>query len=270
MGGTLRASPTGESALLLNPAGMSLTRSYILSALYQFRASDTGSLVNVSVVDSATKRIAAGLYYSFVYSSPSQTLGLPDGTTFSMEETLMTHEAGLAVSYPLGDILHLGITSKYISVGVEQPDETPDGAVDDGDSGVTMDIGLIVKIMPTLNLGVVYRNAIPMDHPTYPRLLGMGVSYALGTRLLAEFDVQLDFDRAEEVKPSYHGGAELFLATRYALRGGVMHDTLREATYATGGLGLVTKKLGLDFGLRQMVEGGAETLVAFSVRLFVQ
>jgi hypothetical protein len=49
-----------------------------------------------------------------------------------------------------------------------------------------------------------------------------------------------------------------------------MHDTYRQATYASGGLGFVTNKLGFDFGLRQMVDGGAETLIAFSVRLFVQ
>jgi hypothetical protein len=101
-------------------------------------------------------------------------------------------------------------------------------------------------------------------------MLGMGVAYAFGTRLLAEFDAVLDFDRAESVKASYHGGIEVFLAERYAIRGGVLHDTIRDGTFVTGGLGFVSRKIGLDFGLRQMVDGGAETLVAFSVRLFLQ
>lgn len=274
MGGTLRAAPTGETAVLLNPAGMSLTRAYIINALYQYRASDAGSLVNVSIVDSATKKIAAGLYYSYVHASPSRTFYDPTGLRFSgvfdLEETIQAHEVGLSLSYPLANLIHLGVTNKYINVKVEQPEDTPEVVQDDGDAGYTMDIGLIVTPLPGLNLGVVYSNAIPVEHPYYTRQLGMGLAYSMGTSFLAEFDAVLDFDRSEDVKASYHGGAELFLGSSFALRGGVMHDTYRKATFATGGLGLVTRKLALDFGLRQMVDGGAETLLAFSVRLFLQ
>ena len=133
-----------------------------------------------------------------------------------------------------------------------------------------MDFGAVVRPLPSLNLGVAFVNAIPIDNPAYSRQLGMGISYALGTKFLAEFDAVLDFDRSDEVKASYHGGAELLLGSFYAFRGGAMHDTLREATYVTGGLGVVAKRLALDFGLRQMVDGGAETMVAFSARLFLQ
>jgi hypothetical protein len=270
MGGTLRAAPSGDAALLLNPAGMTLHKAYVVNALYQYRVSDAGNLVNVSVVDSATKRIAAGLFYSFMHATPSRTLAMPGKTTFSLEETLSGHETGLALSYPLANLIHLGMTGKYVKVSVEQPEETPAEVQDDGDSGFTMDFGAVLKPLPSLNLGVVYTNAIPIEHTAYSRQLGMGIAYAVGTKFLAEFDAVLDFDRAEELKASYHGGAELFLGTSYAIRGGAMHDTIREATYVTGGLGVVAKKIALDFGLRQMVDGGAETMVAFSVRLFLQ
>ncbi len=79
MGGALRASPTGESAILLNPAGMTLLRNYIVAGLYQFRVSDDASLVNASVVDSATNKVAAGLFYSFSHASPTKTLALSGG-----------------------------------------------------------------------------------------------------------------------------------------------------------------------------------------------
>jgi hypothetical protein len=270
MGGTLRAAPSGETALLLNPAGMTLHKAYVVNALYQYRVSDSGNLVNVSVVDSATKRIAAGLFYSFMHATPSRTLAMPGKTTFSLEETISAHETGLALSYPLADLIHLGLTGKYVKIDIEQPDDTPAEVEDDGDSGFTMDFGAVVKPLPSLNLGVVYTNAVPIENTAYTRQLGLGIAYALGTKFLAEFDAVLDFDRGDEVKASYHGGAELFLGTSYALRGGAMHDTFREATYVTGGLGVVAKKLALDFGLRQMVDGGAETMLAFSVRLFLQ
>jgi len=270
MGGTLRAAPSGDTAVLLNPAGMSLAKAYIINGLYQYRGSDAGSLVHASVVDSATKTIAAGLYYSYVHATPERTLyNLQGGGTFDLKETIDTHEAGLALSYPLANLVHLGVTSKYVNIGVDQPEDTPEAVQTDGDSGFTMDIGMIVTPFPGFNLGVVYANAIPIEHPDYTRQLGMGVAYAMGTKFLAEFDVVLDFDRSEETKASYHGGGELFLGGSFALRGGVMHDTGREATYATGGLGLVTKNLALDFGLRQMVDGGAESLLAFSARLFL-
>ena len=55
----------------------------------------------------------------------------------------------------------------------------------------------------------------------------------------------------------------------FALRGGVIFDTKADNTYVTGGLGFVYKKIGLDFGMRQMVDGGAETLIAFSIRMFL-
>lgn len=269
MGGSLRAAPMGESAVLINPAGMTLARSYVVNALYQYRASDKGSLLNVAVVDSATKSIAAGLYYSFIHASPSRTLYNLPGGSFKLEEKIKAHEAGLSLAYPLFNLVHLGLTFKYINVGVEQPEDTPDMVSDDGDDGFTMDLGAIIKPLPSLNLGVVYSNAVPVEHGYYHRQLGMGVAYALGKSFLAEFDVSLDFDWAEEVKASYGGGAELFLGQNYALRGGALHDTRREATYATGGLGLVTSKIALDFGLRQMVDGGAETMVAFSTRIFL-
>jgi hypothetical protein len=272
MGGTLRAAPSGDTAVLLNPAGMTLNRSYVINALYQYRVSDSASMMNVAVVDSATKTIAAGLYYSFIHASPSRTFfNLPGPeTTFSLEETITVHEVGLALAYPLFNLVHIGLTGKYVNVGVEQPEDTPVDLEDDGDDGFTMDLGAIIKPLPSLNLGVVYSNAIPVDHPFYTRQLGLGIAYALGASFLAEFDAVLDFDKAEDIKASYHGGGEVFLGESYALRGGGMYDSYREASYVTAGLGIVAKKLALDFGLRQMVDGGAETMIAFSARVFLQ
>ena len=270
MGGTLRAAPSGETALLLNPAGMTLRKSYVVNALYQYRASDAGSLVNVSVVDSATKAIAADLFYSFMHASPRRALTMPGNKIFSLEETISGHESGLALAYPLANLVHLGLTGKYVRISVEQPEDTPEAVQNDGDSGFTMDFGVVVRPLPSINLAATFVNAIPIDDPAYTRQLGLGVSYAMGSRLLAEFDAVLDFDRGDEVKASYHGGAELFMGNFYALRGGAMHDTFRDATYVTGGLGVVAKKLALDFGLRQMVDGGAETMIAFSARVFLQ
>jgi hypothetical protein len=269
MGGTLRAAPSADSAILLNPAGMSLFRAYNINALYSYRGADSGSLVNASIVDSFTAKVAAGLSYSFIHASPSKTLALPTGA-YSLSSTLNTHEAGLALAYPLGDVFFLGLSGKYVYQSVDQPADVPAGGKIDTINGFTMDVGAILRPWSSLSLAVTGQNLIGISKDYYPRLLGMGLAYAMGTRFNAEFDSVLNFSTAESVKASYHVGGELFLGGSYAIRAGYMYDTLRSANYVTGGLGLVSSKISLDFGLRQMVSGGADTTIAFSVRLALQ
>lgn len=268
MGGTLRAAPAGDSAILLNPAGMSLNQSYQITGSYLYRASDAGSLMNVSIVDSVTSRLAAGLSYAFEHATPRRTLALSGAGPFTLEETQTTHEIALAFAYPLGRLFHLGLTTKYVDLSIDQPEGTPEAVRTGGADGLTMDVGAVLNPFSSLNIAVVGYNLVGIDEEFYPRLLGMGVSYALGLTFLAEFDAVLNFTAADEVKASYHGGAELFLGGSYALRGGVMHDTLRQSTYASGGLGLISNKVALDLSLRQMVSGGAETTFAASLRVF--
>ena len=270
MGGALRASPTGESAILLNPAGMSLLRNYIVSGLYQFRVSDEASLVNAAVVDSATNRIAAGLFYSFSHANPTRTLALAGGGAFALEDTIMTHEAGIALAYPFGTYLHIGLITRYVNISVEQLENTPPEAQLEDIDTVTMDVGAIVCPFDSLRIAVVGYNVIPVEGYAFPIQLGLGISYAFGSKFLAEFDTVLDFSREETVAASYHGGVELFVASLVALRAGFQHDTVREASYASGGVGFITKKVGVDLAVRQMVDGGAETLLAVSIRMFVQ
>jgi len=255
--------------VLLNPAGMTLTQAFQINGMYQWRASDSASMLNVSVIDSVTTRLAAGLFYSFTRGTPSRTLALGPGQTFDLNETVTTHEVGLAMSYPIAKIIHLGVTNKYARVGIEQPDGTPDPFKDSDTQGYTMDVGAVLTLIASLNIAITGQNLVGIHPRYYPRLLGLGVSYAFGTTFLAEFDAVMNFSTADSVKASYHGGGELFLGSSYALRAGVMHDTYREATYVTGGLGLVSSKVGLDAALRQMVRGGAETTVAVALRVFM-
>jgi hypothetical protein len=269
MGGTLRASPSADSAILLNPAGMALFRAYNINAFYSYRGSDAGSLVNASIVDSFTAKIAAGLSYSFIHASPSKTLAL--ATPFPLDTTLNTHEAALALAYPLGDVFFIGLTGRYVYQSVDQTADVPAGPHKlENINSFTMDVGAILRPWSSLSIAVTGQNLIGISKEFYPRLLGMGIAYALGTRFNAEFDSVLNFSTAESVKASYHVGGELFLGGSYAVRAGYMYDMLRSANYVTGGLGLVSSKISLDFGLRQMVSGGADTTIAFSVRLSLQ
>ena len=271
MGGGLRASASGESAVLVNPAGLFLSKSYVMTALYQFRVSDSAHLLNVSVVDSLTTMIAAGVFYSFSQAEPSRHIARAGAIgPLHLEETIQTHEAGLALAYNLGDFLLLGLNIRYVNITVEQPEQTPDDFIKETIHTASMDVGAILRPWQGLHIAVVGHNVIPIEGVEFPMQLGMGIAYQFGTYLLAEFDTVLDFSTDETMAASFHGGAEVFIKNMVALRGGAAYDTFQEATYATFGLGIVTRKIGLDFGLRQMVEGGAETLLAFSLRLFMK
>ncbi len=271
MGGGLRASASGESAVLLNPAGLALTKAYSLNALYQFRVSDSAHLMNVSVVDSMTAALAAGLFYSYGNSEPSRHIAQAGGfSAFHLQETIETHEAGLALAYDLGGFLLLGLNVRYVNIEVAQPEGTPDAYVKDTTHTAAIDVGAILRPWQGLHLAVVGYNLIPIEGTQFPMQLGMGLAYQFGSYLLAEFDTVLDFTTDEAMAASFHGGAEIFIKNMVALRGGAAYDTFQEATYVTAGLGIVTRKIGLDFGLRQMVEGGAESLLAFSLRVFLK
>lgn len=275
MGGSLRAAAVGPTSLFLNPAGMSLANMYVVSSLYQYRASDSASQLSAAVVDSVTTRkIAAGLFYNFVTASPKFNQAGPGGP-ISIERSEQTHETGLALSMPLGRWLIIGLTGRYINVSSELNEEAPEGTASPDISTITLDVGGIVRLGSGFNLAVVGYNLIPVDDTFsdyYPQALGLGAAYSLGQMATLSFDSVLDFSSApnDEVKASFHGGAEVFFGKRYAIRGGAMHDMLREATYVNAGLGLVSRRVGLEFGLRQQVEGGSETLLAFSLNLFVQ
>src|SRR5947209_3780675 len=70
MGEAQRATASGASGPLINPAGMSLARQYVIEGMYGVKIETVGHHANVSVVDSITARVAAGLFYSFIYETP--------------------------------------------------------------------------------------------------------------------------------------------------------------------------------------------------------
>src|SRR5262245_26949957 len=63
MGESLRAAATGSLSTILNPAGVVLTKSYVLEGSYGYRPEDHANIQAVSVCDSVTTRIGACLYY---------------------------------------------------------------------------------------------------------------------------------------------------------------------------------------------------------------
>src|SRR5262249_53641475 len=113
MGEAVRASATGADAPLVNPSGMSLARQYVITAFYGFNIENLGHACNVSVVDSVPSRVAAALFYTFIYSNPTVGFNWAGGVLHDVQTTRTGHAAGLSLSMKLGEYFMLGLTTKY-------------------------------------------------------------------------------------------------------------------------------------------------------------
>lgn len=274
MGGSLRAAATNASAIFLNPAGIGLLQSYVVTAFYDFHVRKNGHVAHSSVVDSiASKWIKAGLYYNLMIMRP-------DVYDRNQQKKLTLkqdgHEVGLTFAMPLGARFALGATVKYqfYKASIEIPDPEGDGNTDhtvDRISNIGVDVGMVLKIAEGFTAGVTAMNVVPQKSLHAPITMGMGLAYGYKTYFLAAFDVVLDFtSRGKKAVPSLFGGLEVFLGGKYAIRAGTMYEGVTEATSVTGGFGYINKKAGIDVFVAQQVKGGVETRIGFAVKLFVR
>jgi len=274
MGGSLRAASTNATAIFLNPAGIALLQSYVVTAFYDFHVRKNGHVAHSSVVDSiASKWIKAGLFYNLMIMRP-------DIYDRNQQKKLTLkqdgHEVGVALAMPLGAHFALGATVKYqfYKATIEIPDPEGDGNIDhtvDRISNIGVDLGMVIKIAAGFSAGVTAMNVVPQKSLHAPITMGMGLAYGYKTYFLAAFDVLLDFtSRGKKVVPSLFGGVEVFLGGKYAIRAGTSYEGLTEAVSVTGGFGYINPKAGVDIFVSQQVDGGVETRIGFAVKLFVR
>ncbi len=275
MGGALRAASTNAAAIFLNPAGIALLQSYVVTAFYDFHVRKNGHVAHSSVVDSiASKWIKAGLYYNLMIMRP-------DVYDRNQQKKLTLkqdgHEVGLAFAIPLGSRFSLGATVKYqfYKASIEVPDPDGDGNTEhtiDRISNIGVDVGMVLKIVEGLTAGVTAMNVVPQKSLHAPITMGMGLAYGYKSYFLASFDVVLDFTSKgnKKVAPSLFGGAEVFIGGKFAIRAGTMYEGVPQTVSVTGGFGYINKKAGVDVFVTQQVDGGVETRVGFAVKLFVK
>ena len=272
MGGALRAAPTGSAAVLLNPAGMSLTRTYVVEGDYEYRVRRDGHAAHVGVVDSITSKVvAAGLYYNFFYSRPEV---FEPTMQKKIKLAKQGHQAGLAISVPLGSHLILGANGRYQYFKTVSQRRDPDTGERQDYTVETIntagiDVGAIARITDYLNLAVVGTNLIPTDSMEAPLQLATGVAFRYGKYLLADVDVVLDFEVPERKKMvNVHGGVEGFFADHFAVRAGTLYRSYWDAVYVSGGFGYLNPKVAVEAAFSQQVQGGIETQFGFSLRVF--
>ena len=287
MGEAQRATATGAEAVLLNPAGMSLARQYVVEGMYGIKVESVGHNANVSIVDSITSRVAAGLFYSFIYESPKLGFNWAGGRVDSATLTRTGHAAGLSLSIPLGDRFIIGATAKYLHIDTTAPlpmGTVPNHLTLDSVNGVTFDVGMILKLGSRFNVGLIGYNLWDHGSRESPLSLGIGLAYIPLPTLSINFDTVIDFTGFQ----SYHldamtgkvsleqrttarlgPGIEWLAGNRVPLRIGVVYDSGLPATYLTAGLGYLSTSFGVDLSYRGKVSGGIENFLMLGLRLFV-
>jgi hypothetical protein len=245
----LRSAATGDSALALNPSGMSLVRSYVLEGSYtNDHLGGTTHDAHLSVVDSTSGlNVAGGLYYTYV-TSP----------------TVSGHEGGVALSFPFADRVFIGGLVKYLYLSQEEP--LPPGRL----KGFTFDVGVTVRPVSVVSIAVVAQSLVDRETSRAPRTLGGGVSLSPTPDFLLSFDGVYDYSVSSNKVWHFMGGGEYLFGKTFGVRAGGGRRGDRKATYLSAGASLVSEVGALDAGFQQDVSGSLkETIFAVGARLFV-
>ena len=287
MGEAQRATATGASAVLMNPAGMSLVRQYVIEGMYGIKIESVGHHANLSVVDSITSRVAAGLFYSFIYETPKIGFNWAGGKIDSEQITRTGHAAGLSLSVPLGDHFIIGATAKYLHIDTTAPlpmGTVPDHLTLDSVNSVTFDIGMILRLGQTFNIGLIGYNLWDHGSRESPLSLGIGLAYIPVPSLSINFDTVINFTGYQDYKVDMMTGKvslnqkttarlgpgiEWVISNKVPLRAGVVYDSGLPATYLTVGLGYLSTAFGIDLSYRAKVQGGIENFLMLGLRIFI-
>jgi hypothetical protein len=259
MGGATRAWALGDSAPMLNPSGMSLTKIYNAEASYGYTSRLSGQFLHASVVDS-TSPLAGGLYYT--YRSDKSAAGVAGHG----------HEVGAALSLPIGEHITVGSTLKWFRLA--GPDQGPEAV----SGGLTFDGGITARLVPQLSLAVVGVNINDLHTGQAPRLLTYGAAFLPFPELVLAVDGVTALSRDDVTGArgtGLRGGGEWTIAERVALRAGGGLDPLLGVGYLSAGVGALSEAGAIDFSVRSdlwpvdKANGARNLFLGLSLRLFV-
>jgi hypothetical protein len=262
MGGASRGWATGDAGPLLNPSGMSLARSFTLEGSYGYGRQLTDHFLHASAVDNTSAfGLAGGLYYTYHSAEPAVGVGGHG------------HEAGLALSFPVGPALAVGATVKYLRF---TDADAPAGSND----GLTFDLGMTVHPVPLLAVGLVGTNLIDKKNGNMPQAVGLGVAVLPFDAILLTIDGVHSFtadNYTGRKGTSVMGGGEWTVAQRFGVRLGGGYDGRTGNGYLTAGLSALSEIGAFDAGIRQDVSESEipglsvkrETFLGVGLRLFI-
>ncbi len=264
MGGAYRAIVTGNDAIFLNPAGMSLFRRYSFETQYLVKPDWMGKdskaehIFNATVVDNQLAPFATGLSYTRIERGRSKK-----GNRYDM-----------AFSVDIGQTLMIGTDVKYLNFSRDGKSKAIDA--------VTLDVGLLLRFDFGLHIGVVgYNLTNTADYLEHPISMGAAVMYSPFRSLEIAFDYFVNFQKPKdpedpigekETAYSYHFGAEYLIMGQALVRAGYVIDHANaygDEQYWTVGAGYVSTTFAIDFGYQGSVSHGWNNTFGVNIRLFM-
>jgi hypothetical protein len=272
MAGAHRAIVTGNDAVFLNPAGMPLTRKYSLEGGYLFNPGLETHIANVSVVDSVTSRLAAGVSYGYV--NGRRTIASAEGITSKVERS--GHLARLALAAPLGREVSFGVGAKYLDISYQ-------GRI--AANAVTVDAGIHYRISQMFSAALVGYGLTNSGSAEAPMAMAVALAFGPSTKFNFAVDWVIDFTtrkyleelpapRERSVAHEIHVGLEWMPAPFLAIRAGYFHDRVTRPdpdNAFTFGIGIFSTKnrFGFNAGYTQRFRDTSERQIIAALQVFL-
>ncbi len=243
MGGAWRALGIGADAGTGNPASLSLFQTYRIELTGAWDWVGKDAFGTVSVADSSTSLLAAGVSY--------QLVSLGKGS-----ERATAHLNTVALALPLSHSFMVGVSTRYLLMrGARQA------------NALTGDAGIIIRPGGLVSIGVSAHNLIGTGNPELTRYFTAHAGVLAGLLSVAA-DVRADFTTNDENTYTYNGGVEYLFGQVLPVRAGYSYDGFKRTSQLSTGIGFMTESGGgLDIGYRHDLGGPKGRLLALTLRL---
>jgi hypothetical protein len=282
LGGAYRAIATGNDAIYFNPAGLPQLPRYSPEVHYLSDFSLGQQEVNISVVDSKSPLIAAGVGYAFA------------GWDLQNEAISRSHTATLGLGLPVvPGIVNVGAGLKYVNLL---------DALGAGDvlNILSADLGVLAMIPGGVQLAAVGYNLVPVKTDSMPLSVGLGFAWNLGPfsslftgqgttvgsylkpggivqplspmsgplrDLTLSTDYHYRLDNTEQGLLSV--GAEYLLMAFAPLRVGYENDWQTRKQHLSAGVGFIFPTFAMDIAFRQNLDWKSERQLSFAFKFFL-
>jgi len=255
--GATRALSSSTEALFDNPANMSVSRVYHLSALAQIWPESGRQSYGAAAVDSvgSSSRLAGGV-----------------GATYNTQDTDGINrrwtDIRFALSYPFSDKFYLGLGGRYLMLSQNGDGPLGTSLASSGLAGqkivrsITFDAGATFKPTDGLALSIVGVNLSNPGNGFQPMSVAGGIGF--GKELFSiEGDVAADFTSYEHTTTRAMAGGEVLLGDHFPVRAGYRYDDGAKSHSVSGGIGYIDPTFAVELAVRRVVSGDPVTAIVF-------
>jgi hypothetical protein len=255
--GATRALSSATEALFDNPANMSSSRIYHLSALAQIWPESGRQSYGAAAVDSvgSSSRLAGGV-----------------GATYNTQDTdgidRRWTDIRFAMSFPFSDEFYMGVAGRYLMLSQNGDGPLGTSLASGGLSGqkivrnVAFDAGATFKPTDGLALSIVGSNLNNPGNGFQPTSVAGGIGF--GKELYSiEGDVLADFSTYDKTTTRAMAGGEVLLGDHFPLRAGYRYDDGAKSHSISGGIGYIDTMFAAEIAVRRVVSGDAATAIVF-------